>query len=291
MRRAGYRPSIPMAADHSTRLVADAMTPLIPGPLTTLSHGGLKVEIAPQAGGRIAQISRGGVEQLVGYDESNAAMISWGCYPMLPWAGRIRHGRFDFQAQRFQLPLNLGAHAIHGVGFAMPWKVECHTARSVELSLVLPQDERWPFGGLAHQRIEVGEDWLELELSVQAERVAMPVVIGWHPWFRKCEQLHFFPSSIYPRDNEGIATLPLASPPEGASDDCFINSADVRLQRAGQELRLSSDCTHWVVYDQTAYATCVEPQSGPPDAFNIEPCVLPVEDILRRRFRMQWQDC
>ncbi|MEO6102255.1 MAG: aldose epimerase, partial [Pseudoxanthomonas sp.] len=60
------------------------------------------------------------------------------------------------------------------------------------------------------------------------------------------------------------------------------------LQRAGQQLRLSSDCTHWVVYDQPSFATCVEPQSGPPDAFNLEPSVLAPGATLQKHFLIEW---
>lgn len=259
-----------------------------PGPLATIANGELRVAIAPQAGGRIAQIRYGGIDHLVGYDEDNQAMIAWGSYPMLPWAGRIRQGRFDFQGAQYQLPLNLGAHAIHGVAFTMPWQVEVHEANAVELSLALPEDDRWPFGGTAHQRIVVGEDRLEMELSVRAGPVPMPAVIGWHPWFRKPERLSFSPSRMYPRDQEGIATLPLVEPLPGPWDDCFINRAPVVLQRAGQRLQLSSDCTNWVIYDQTTHATCIEPQSGPPDAFNLEPAIIPPGETLRKGFLIEW---
>ena len=279
-----------MAADpHGSP--TDAMSPFAPGPLVDIVHASLRVTIAPQAGGRIAQIHYDGIDHLVGYDDANTAMIAWGCYPMLPWAGRIRNGRFGFQGRDYQLPLNMGTHAIHGVGFAMPWKVEAHETHAVELSLALPEDERWPFGGTAHQRIEAGEGWLKMDLSVRAGSRPMPAVIGWHPWFRKPEQLHFSPNGIYPRDDEGIATLPLLDPPPGPWDDCFINHEPVTLQRAGQQLRLSSDCTHWVVYDATPSATCVEPQSGPPNAFNLEPAVLLPGAILQRRFLIEWEKC
>lgn len=264
------------------------MAPMRPGSLITIASGRLQVAIAPQAGGRVAQIHYDGIDHLVGHDEANQAMIAWGSYPMLPWAGRIRHGRFGFQGQQYQLPLNLGAHAIHGVAFAMPWQVEVHETHAAALSLALPEDERWPFGGTAHQRIEVGEGWLKMRLSVSAGPVPMPVVIGWHPWFRKPEQLLFSPSSMYPRDHQGIATRPLVEPLPGPWDDCFVNQAPVVLQRAGQRLQLSSDCTNWVIYDQTASATCVEPQSGPPDAFNLEPTIILPGETLRKRFLIQW---
>ena len=37
---------------------------------------------------------------------------------------------------------------------------------------------------------------------------------------------------------------------------------------------MTSACTHWVVFDERPYATCVEPQTGPPDAFNIAPSII-----------------
>lgn len=279
-----------MVDEPLQRFDADAMAPLAPGPLIRLSHGALHVEVAPQAGGRIASIVRKDVEQLVGYSQSNTAMIGWGCYPMLPWAGRIRDGRFKFEARNFQLPLNMGAHAIHGIGFAMPWQMESRDARSMELSLALPQDECWPFGGTACQRMELSEDQLEFHLSVKAGALAMPAVIGWHPWFRKPQRLSFSPDGIYPRDADGIATLPLAPPSAGPWDDCFANTKTVTLEYAEYQVHLSSDCTHWVVYDEADEAACVEPQSGPPDAFNIEPFVLQPGGTLHRWFRMAWDN-
>ena len=85
-----------------------------------------------------------------------------------------------------------------------------------------------------------------------------------------------------------MATRPLASPPPGPWDDCFLNDAPVVLHRGGQRVTLTSDCTHWVVYDMPAHATCVEPQSGPPDAFNLEPRSLAPGQTLERWFAIEW---
>ena len=251
--------------------VADEVSrPLSPGPLIRIGQGALAVDIAPQAGGRVAQVRFDGIEWLVGHDADNAAMIAWGSFPMLPWAGRIRHGEFDFRGQAWQLPINLGEHAIHGVALGLPWQVDEHAATHAVLSLALPADARWPFGGHARQRIEVDGQQLRMTLTVTAAEHAMPVTIGWHPWFQKPDRLDFRPDSYYPRDGEGIAHLPLAPPPPpGPWDDCFISGEPVLLQRGGQRLRLTSSCDHWVVYDQPGHATCVEPQTGPPDAVNL----------------------
>lgn len=267
---------------------ADATAPMAPGPLTTLSNEHIKVDIAAQAGGRIAQITYRGVEQLIGPGDGTPGMIAWGSYPMVPWAGRVRRGRFGFSGRDYQLPLNLEAHAIHGVAFGMPWRIDAYTKHRAELSLSLPQDARWPFGGIARQTIEVNQQRVEMKLSLQAEADAMPAVIGWHPWFRKPDRIEFTPSAYYPRDHEGISTLPLAPPPPAPWDDCFINETDVITHRAGQKLRLTSNCNYWVVYDETQHATCIEPQTGPPDAFNLEPKVLLPGETLEAWFLLEW---
>ena len=268
-----------------------ALQPLAPGELIRIGNDSLNVDVAPQAGGRIAQISCDGVDWLAGYSADNAAAIGWGCYPMVPWAGRIRHGRFSFKGREVQLPLNLGAHAIHGVGFVLPWQVTAQSAAHVDLALQLPEDERWPLGGAARQRILLSDRGLRLELFTTAGRHAMPhPVLGWHPWFVKPERLEFAPTHCYPRDAEGIATLPMKEPPWGSPwDDCFINAKPVLLHREQRTLRLTSDCFHWVVYDERAHATCVEPQLGPPDAFNLlTPPVLHPGETAHAWFQLEW---
>lgn len=274
----------------SDRVLDEAQRALAPGDTIGIGNDALSVEIAPAAGGRIAQITCDGIEWLVGHDDANAAAIAWGSYPMLPWAGRIRGGGFDFDGRHHQLPLNLGGHAIHGVGFDLPWQVEAHSPAQAELSLRLPEDARWPFGGSARQRIAVEGDALRLELSVSAGGRAMPMpAIGWHPWFRKPDRLDFHPDAFYPRDTAGIATLPLAPPPAGPWDDCFINRQPVVLHRGHRRLQLSSDCEHWVVFDEPAHATCVEPQSGPPDVFNLAPDrTLAPGQTLAAWFLLEW---
>ena len=251
---------------------AGALTLLAPGPLLTIGNGALSVDIAPQAGGRIAQIRCDGVEQLVGHGEHGSdAAIAWGCYPMGPWCGRIRGGRFAFAGRSYAVPPDLGDHAIHGVGYVMPWAVTAQGAEHVEMTLALPTDARWPFGGVASQRVRLQGRALRLSLAVQATDQSMPASLGWHPWFRKPERLEFSPEAMYPRDRHGMTVLPAGPVQSGPWDDCFVNRREVVLHRGGQRLVVSSACTDWVVYDATAHATCVEPQTAPPDAFNLLP--------------------
>lgn len=267
----------------------DALAPMPAGPLHLLRTERLQVALAPDAGGRVAQIRFDGREWLVGPDDGWPATIAWGCYPMVPWAGRLRAGRFAFGGAAHTLPLNFGGHAIHGVGFSRPWQIDVLEADSAQLSLVLPQDGYWPFGGTATQTVHLEGDRLLLELAVQTGTQAMPVALGWHPWFRKPDRLMFRPDEMYPRDADGIATLPRTLPTVGPWDDCFVANNDIALQRGDQVLRLKADTDHWVVYDGAAHATCVEPQTGPPDAFTLAPRVLLPGQRMSLSFELAWE--
>lgn len=267
-----------------------ALSPLAPGELIGIRHGDLEVDVAPAAGGRLAQIRCAGQDWLLPYGAEHAAMIGWGCYPMLPWAGRLRDASFRFDGKRYRVRANMGPHAIHGVGFGLPWDVVEHGDRRIELGLRLPEDGRWPFGGRARHRIEIeSAARLRLSLTVTAGSRAMPVTLGWHPWFLKPDAVDFQPQRIYPRDAAGIATLPLAPPPEGPWDDCFVNDRPVLLQRAGRQLRLTSSCREWVVFDMLTDASCFEPQSGPPNAFNLAPVRLEPRQSLAVSFLLEWR--
>lgn len=266
-----------------------AARPLPPGERIVLRRGGLEVEVTPQAGGRVAQLRRLGVEWLVGPDDGYPGAIAWGAYPMLPWAGRLRGGRFRFEGHDYAIPANLGPHAIHGLAFDVPWQVAERSAVALRLTLDLAAEPRWPFGGQALHDILVDDDAVRLRLRVQAGARAMPrPVLGWHPWFRKQRDFQFHPRAYYPRDDEGIATLPLAPLP-GPRDDCYLNDQAVVLSWQGQTLRLDSDCDHWVYFDEQPQATCFEPQSGPPDAFNLHAGeTLAPGEAVEAWFELRW---
>lgn len=276
-------------APETSLPIDDALAPLPADRLHWLRSEKLEVALAPSAGGRIAQIRYDGVDWLVSEAEGGSAAIAWGCYPMVPWAGRIRHGRFEFDGTPYELPVNFGDHAIHGVGFTRVWRLDSLEADTATLSLALPEDAYWPFGGTARQIIHLAPDRLELHLSVEADQHPMPAVLGWHPWFRKPDQLLFTPDAMYPQDGEGIATLPCVAPTPGPWDDCFINHADVTLPSAGQRLRMRAKSDHWVIYDAAAHATCVEPQTGPPDAFTLSPNRLDPGESLVLSFALTWE--
>ncbi|GDX26058.1 hypothetical protein LBMAG12_04320 [Actinomycetes bacterium] len=90
------------------------------------------------------------------------------------------------------------------------------------------------------------------------------------------------------RDREGITTTQEVEPPQSPVDDCFIKpQGDVTLTVNEQRLTLTSDCSHWVIFDKPENATCIEPQSGPPNASNDSPFVLIAGETFRRWFDIE----
>ena len=231
-----------------------------------LRAGSASCTVSAADGGKVASLRVDGVDLIVGPDPSLPA-AGWGSYPIVPWAGRIRRGRFSFDGIDYQLPINFETHAIHGTGFEQPWEVVSHDMQSVALACRLD----WVLGGASQQLIVLRDNSLTCTLAVRAGDRAMPASIGWHPWFVKPERVDVQFERMYLRDDDYITDgRTVAPPPPPPWDDCFGGPlATPRLWLGGIEVSITSDCDYWVVYDMPAHATCVEPQTALPDAFNL----------------------
>jgi aldose 1-epimerase len=242
--------------------------------------------VCPDDGGRVGGLSIGSTDLIIGPDPSLPA-AGWGSFPMVPWAGRIRQGRFTFDGVQHQLPINFETHAIHGTGFEQPWSVLDRDAHTCALSCKLT----WVFGGESEQLIELADDSLTCTLTVRAGDKAMPASIGWHPWFVKPEWVDVRFERMYLRDDDYITDGRIVSPPPPPPwDDCFAGPlATPRLRIRGVDVTITSDCDYWVVYDMPAHATCIEPQTATPDAFNLGGAArLEPGEELRRTMTIAW---
>ena len=248
--------------------------------------GAVAVTVDLAAGARLASLVVGGHELLVGADDGLPGPTGWGCFPMVPWAGRIREGRFPVGSggnrHDVRLPTNLAPHAIHGTTFDRPWTRTGPGRASCDLG------PTWPWPGRVDQTVALTERSLTLTLEVTAgapssagapvdasEQRAMPVSLGWHPWFRRSVggvdvRLDLPAEAMWRRDAAGIPDGELVPPPPGPWDDCFTALiGPVQLDWPGVlTLWVESDCEHVVVYDEQPHAVCVEPQTAPPDAHN-----------------------
>jgi aldose 1-epimerase len=253
-----------------------------------LEAGDARMVVLPRAGGRLGSVTIGGRELLVTGEPRDP--ISWGSYPMAPWAGRVNLGRFTFAGRTHQLPISMAPHAIHGVAYDRPWSVVGDDTIAIDL------DERWPFRGRVVQRFALDEGGLEVTMTVTADE-PMPAVIGWHPWLRRVLDegadpvgLTFQPGTMLVRGPDGIPTGERVPPTAGPWDDAFTDlAADPVLEWPGQlRLSISSTCAWWVVYSMPEHAICVEPQSGPPDGLGRSADVVVPDRPMMHSMRWAW---
>ncbi len=263
-----------------------------------LRSGDAAVTVHPSDGGRIGQIDVAGHPLLVDVpdlDGGEAHPMMWGAFAMVPWVGRLRHGSFSFEGSDHQLSINHHdgpgpdrAHAIHGLVFDRP-VTAIGTRSPSSWSGTLALD--WEFGGTATQTIAVFDDRVVSTLQLEATVGSFPAEIGWHPWFRKPDRIEFSPTAMYERDEFGLPTGRLVEPTEGNWDDCFVNTEPIVLhydRPVAPTVTVRSGCDHVVVYDRPDDATCVEPQTGPPDAFNLHPHIVTPAASLVRTMTISW---
>ena len=244
-----------------------------------LRAGDVGLTVDPEQGGRVTSLRIGETEVLV---TEGWGPIRWGCYPMAPFAGRIRDGRFTFRGREVQLPLNLPPDAIHGTVFERPWEVVSQAADHLVLTIDL--GPAWPFRGMVTQSIGLAPGGLDAILTLEADE-AMPAVLGWHPWFRRYlddrsggagtgsaeVELVVDAAAMFERGGDGLPTGALVSPGPRPWDDAFtgLRTSPVVRWPEALEIALSSTADVWVVYDEPVEGVCVEPQTGPPDAANL----------------------
>lgn len=247
------------------------------------------VAIDAERGGRLASLRVGDTELLV-TEPRDGDSLSWGCYPMVPWAGRIRRGVFTFAGRTHQLPTRRPPHAIHGTVDDRPWRIQASDSTSCSLTTELDH----PWRGVVQHDVRLANDGLHLTLRVSGFDEPMPVQVGWHPWFRRPDRFEPQFAGWHPRDADGIAVPEPESPARwapGRTDDCFVDPRPdgiLKFDRAGSTIMLSSSCRHWVVYDEPEHAVCIEPQLGPPNVFAHRPTVLEPGSTLEHWFALTW---
>jgi aldose 1-epimerase len=237
--------------------------------IVTLSSTRAVVNIDLANGGRMASFTVDG-DELLHTESTEDDPMSWGCYPMAPFAGRVRDGVLTHDGHAHHLRINMAPHSIHGSVFDREWEHEGGNRFVCDLG------PEWPWRGHAVQVIDVGEQALTLRLEVHSHGDSVPASIGWHPWFRtrlrSGEQL-FLEAPVgrqVLRDATGMPSGEWAAPLPRPWDDCFTDvDWPITLDWAGRRrLSITSDCSYVVIYDERAHAWCVEPQSAPPDAVN-----------------------
>lgn len=263
----------------------------------------LHLTLAPEIGGSIAaffQMRDGQRRDILrpahaaAFNKNDAREMA--SFPLLPFCNRIRDSTFSFDGQVIHLHPNLppSAHAIHGIGWQVPWQVIAHTTDTIVLALEYGQPAQrqqfgWPWAFCAEQEFHLNAQGLQVKLRLQNRSTsAMPFGIGHHPYFPKTKEtsLQTELSAMWLTDAEVLPTQLQATPllkqlacgvrvDQHVMDNNFTGwNRDARIQLDAQHspIRLQADAGLGFLGIYVPPAEnyfCVEPVSMCTDAFNL----------------------
>lgn len=202
------------------------------------------------------------------------------CFPMVPYANRVAHGRFNFGAREVQLKKNCGRdpHPLHGQGWRSPWQVVAVTPSKAWLAFEGGADD-WPWHYLAEQHLQVSRGALSIRLSIEnLAKSSMPVMLGLHPYFCNPDQARLQASTprVWLTDHLSLPTEEVDTPAEWSFhrarvlstvplDHCFTDwngAAVIRWPNLTVDIR-ATNCRYLHVYAPSGGDFfCVEPLSA-----------------------------
>jgi aldose 1-epimerase len=233
-----------------------------------LANERVRATIDPERGARLTSLVIDGLELLSHAEDPTVDPdIADGCFPMVPWAGRVRDGLLPTDDGIRELPLSPDGNALHGLGHVAAWD----TVGEGEYRLAI--GDPWPTRGRAGLTYRLLDDGIRVELSWD-DGSTSPCSIGLHPWFAKRlasgedAVLSLEAEAMVERGDDGLPTGQLVPATDGPWDDCFrVASSPVLTWPGAMQLNLTSSASWWIVYSEPESTICVEPQTAPPDAF------------------------
>jgi aldose 1-epimerase len=139
--------------------------------------------VVSEAGGRLVSWRVEGTELLAGVE--NPDRFAFRGSLLAPWPNRVVGGRWTWQGQQLQLPVNdpdAGA-ALHGLVFDKPWQVEQSDQAAATLGYDLPPQPGYPFRLSLQVAYELREYGLACALTATNTGTdPAPIGLGVHPY-------------------------------------------------------------------------------------------------------------
>jgi aldose 1-epimerase len=260
--------------------------------IESLNADDWSVECAPSLGGTILSASHAGREVLRRTTADSLAKADprfTACFPLVPFANRIRDGYLRFRGRDIFLPPNIDGEALplHGYGWLMPWQVTQRSASSLQMEVIAVRG-LWPWRWKATQCIDISAQGLKLEIAVtNDDDTDMPAGIGLHPYFPAGQgaMLTADVTQVWLADEARVSRKKVVPPPawdlrQGVKvgqlviDNTFAGwSGDARLLLHDGTLQLalhSSESLRHLAFYHPAQGDffCLEPVSHRVDALN-----------------------
>jgi aldose 1-epimerase len=272
-----------------------------------LREGHLTVGLAPHCGGALTRFEIGCAHSALEIlrpartgTSHPYCSLGTSCFPLIPYAGRLRDGRFELEGRSFRLPLNAPPerHSSHGDGWTRSWSLTHLDRRSAIMTL--GADDVAPFRYQFTQLIIVEQDRLSIELSAgNLSDHRIPMGFGLHPYFSdragafiraKLPSRWRWDAEMMPTSREvnphasgllcgqAVAQLPVAVEYADWDGRAFIDWPQRGLR---VELTTTPTLHHAVVWiPDGENFFCFEPMSHATDGFNRRLADGSLEDIL-----------
>jgi aldose 1-epimerase len=155
----------------------------------SLEAGDLRAVLGPALGGSVLRfdvVANGQMEPIFRPSPADADhVLQTASFPVVPFANRVRGGRFVFGGREIRLAPNMGGetYPLHGQGWRARWRVDKAGPARAELSYTHVPGE-WPWRYLARQVFSLSAAALEIVLTCRnMSETDMPCGLGQHPYF------------------------------------------------------------------------------------------------------------
>ncbi len=235
-------------------------------------------------------------------DQILADKLAYPSAHLFPWANRVRNGKYEFQGTHYQLPINEIPlnNAIHGLVAFAKFEVIQEEINENEAIITIKyvyegQEKGYPYPfDLEIKHTFSSDDGLLMTYTIKnTGKTDMPMVLGWHPYFRIDDEKakdwqisiptkHKYTSDeqMIPKEQEAIDLRELKPIGDSQLDNVFRVESTVRsitqLNSLAKNLTLNvwqdaqkGQFLYTVVYiPSTRDRIAIEPMTGNTDAFN-----------------------
>jgi aldose 1-epimerase len=260
-----------------------------------LCTGSLAVGIVPGAGGSLSRLRVKTANHWCDIlrpacpgPQPLAPSLGMACFPLVPYCGRLRHGRFPFDGRTVVHRLNAAPepHSSHGDGFTASWSLVSH-----EMHRAVLRFETSAAAALHYEcteTIAVRPGRVDITLAARnLESRPIPMELGFHPYFanRAGARLTallatqtFWDSELMPvstgpngLQRELAAGIAAGRLPEAAEFGQWDGKALIEWPTSGVGVRLNTqpplaNVVIWTPACEDFF--CFEPLSHPTDSFN-----------------------
>lgn len=241
-----------------------------------LSYGPSRAEIS-LLGAHVDRLSLAGADVLK--PSGDGRPTHGGAAVLIPFAGRVRDGRYSFDGKAFALPVGPSGHASHGFAKDAPWRIVRKGAASATLETTI-EGEGYP--GVLEVEVTYALSGESFSTECKVANVSpcpCPLVVGFHPYFLAADWRieadrasryvladGFFPTGRtepYSFENAGHAL---------DFDDVFGLPGKVSLLDPSRTLSILRRRMPYLIVYNGEYAegrsVALEPYTAVPDAFN-----------------------